>query len=149
MKKAVLFLLVPALAAHADLYRWTDANGQVHFSDKKPGQDKGVQTMDTPKPKPIDGPARPADERSTLERQKRMADILQQENAEREAAEKRAAAEKAEHQRRCNQLKDLKRRTDGRAVYQLDDNGERRFLDEKSRDEFAKGLNQTLSEHCQ
>lgn len=31
-------LAATALPAQAELYRWVDANGQVHYSDKKPNQ---------------------------------------------------------------------------------------------------------------
>lgn len=29
-----LLILLPVLVVHADIYRWTDTNGQVHFSDR-------------------------------------------------------------------------------------------------------------------
>lgn len=142
-----LALVLPAAPVHADLYRWTDANGQVHFSDSKPGQEKGMQTIETPKPRsPDNAPA--GDDRNMLERQKRMADILQQENAERDAAKRRDDAAKAEHLHRCNQLRDLQSRTDGRPVYQLDANGERRYLDDKSQQELNTKVGKALSENC-
>ena len=30
------FLIMACTTAHAEVYRWTDANGKVHFSDKRP-----------------------------------------------------------------------------------------------------------------
>lgn len=146
-----LLLALLAIPAWADLYKWTDASGQVHFSDKKPGQDKGVQTLAAPKPAATDQKAPPSgtDGASALERQKRMADILAQENAEREATAKAEEAKKKDTQRRCAELRDYQRRTDGRAVYQLDEHGERRFVDDKTRAEYDARVRKTLAEHCQ
>jgi type I site-specific restriction endonuclease len=37
MKKFVLLLsLLASVVTHAEVYRWTDANGKVHYGDKKP-----------------------------------------------------------------------------------------------------------------
>ena len=35
-------------AAQAEVYRWVDADGQVHFSDVKPDSSTGAKTMDIP-----------------------------------------------------------------------------------------------------
>lgn len=37
---AALALLMLAAPAQAELYRWVDDNGQVHYSDKKPNQNE-------------------------------------------------------------------------------------------------------------
>lgn len=36
IKAAALFCLLATTPAHADVYRWTDARGTIHFSDKPP-----------------------------------------------------------------------------------------------------------------
>lgn len=36
-KITILFLLFSAFNAHAEVYKWVDDNGKVHFSDKSPG----------------------------------------------------------------------------------------------------------------
>jgi glutaredoxin len=38
-------LLAGAVPASADIYRWTDANGRVHFSDQSPGEGVKAQQM--------------------------------------------------------------------------------------------------------
>lgn len=158
MNRFSLLLTLCALAplpAHADLYRWTDASGQVHFSDKKPGSGSDVRTLQAPEPTPLSGsghdgtPAAGTPEDNITQRQKRMADLLRQEDAEREAAARDAAARKAEQQQNCNRLRDYQRSLEGRPVYQLDDKGQRHYIDDKSRDEYTQHLNQYLSEHCQ
>jgi glutaredoxin-like YruB-family protein len=53
---ALLFTLV-AVVAHAGVYKWTDANGKVHFSDKPPATEK-VEEIKIPS---FSGPAEVAD----------------------------------------------------------------------------------------
>ncbi|MDY6815202.1 MAG: DUF4124 domain-containing protein [Pseudomonadota bacterium] len=36
IKTTALLCLLAATPAHAEVYRWTDANGAIHFSDKPP-----------------------------------------------------------------------------------------------------------------
>jgi hypothetical protein len=157
MNRLPLLLMLCALAplpARAELYRWTDASGQVHFSDKKPGGGNNVRTLQAPEPTPLSGgshegaAAAGTSDDNITERQKRMADLLRQEDAEREAAARDASARKAQQQHDCNRLRDYQRSLEGRPVYQLDDKGQRHFIDDKSRDEYTQRLNQYLSEHC-
>jgi hypothetical protein len=42
----LIFSLLYHQALHAEIYRWTDKNGQVHFSDRKPlNQQSGTETV--------------------------------------------------------------------------------------------------------
>lgn len=51
MKPLYLLLLTTlALPSAADLYKWTDENGKVHFSDKQPGN---AAAKVIPKPEPV------------------------------------------------------------------------------------------------
>ncbi|HET8705880.1 MAG TPA: glutaredoxin family protein [Pseudomonadales bacterium] len=43
-----LLCLVTSVASTADVYKWRDASGKLHFSDQKPGQDS-FETLKTEK----------------------------------------------------------------------------------------------------
>lgn len=154
-------LVLCALPAQADTYKWTDAGGQVHFGDTPPAgarnvvnlspaatgsasSSAGSHTAEPAAAKPVPDNSG----RSMLERHKRMADILQQENEEREAAEKKAAEEKAERQRHCNILRNYQKTMSGGRVYDLDEKGERVFLDDQKRAELEENINSRISESC-
>ena len=60
----VLLLLIASCGAFAQIYKWTDKNGQVHYSQTPPpGQAAGAvdfresQLGEAPPPKPADSPA--------------------------------------------------------------------------------------------
>ena len=42
----VLLFLTSAGLAQAQVYKWTDASGQVHYGQKKPDDATSVQTLD-------------------------------------------------------------------------------------------------------
>ncbi|MDE2593257.1 MAG: DUF4124 domain-containing protein [Burkholderiales bacterium] len=52
-------MLAPALT-HAEIYKWTDANGQTHYSSNKADAGKGATTSikvdPTPPPPPLNSP---------------------------------------------------------------------------------------------
>jgi hypothetical protein len=76
-------LLIVAGATEAQVYKWTDASGQVHYGQKKPEDAASVQTLDiTPPP-----PATPANADSAAEIA-RLNALSEQMAGERQAAEK-------------------------------------------------------------
>ena len=48
MRPALYFVLALALSpiAQAQVYKWTDANGQVHYDSKPPAEGSAAQTLD-------------------------------------------------------------------------------------------------------
>ncbi len=64
----VVVLLLSVCAAHAEIYRWTDDEGRVHFSDQPPPQPRRAPQPPAPTPTPAQAPAagapRPAQSRS-------------------------------------------------------------------------------------
>lgn len=60
MRGAALLLLATVIVvgatASADVYRWVDEQGQVHFTDKKPSGHEG-EAMDAPQPNSYSAPA--------------------------------------------------------------------------------------------
>lgn len=93
LKAFALVLLLATGAAHAQIYRWTDASGRVHFSNTAPPQGVKVVVVD---PSAKEGPPEPPSaechtircqgERMEERERKRQAEI------ERAAAERAAAA---------------------------------------------------------
>ena len=80
----------------AQVYRWVDKDGKVHYSDKAPRD--GTQAKDLAiESKPTD-PAAVEQEQATL--QERGASV-DQSDAVRKMADAKAAAEKADRERRC------------------------------------------------
>ncbi len=102
MNARVLILLLSTLSAHAGVYKWTDAQGRVHYSDTPPPR-QAVQRVPTGKTNDAEAQAARrtlADKLSESEQRRRKA---QEEEAKRKSEEEKQRA-KAE---RCAKAREL------------------------------------------
>lgn len=95
----VLSLLI-ASSSHAELYKWTDDKGQVHYSDKQPDDEK-VQTLNPQ----TSLPSGAEKEKSAFEQQVEDMNqrLAEQEKQQQEAAKK--AEEEQKRKERCAALR--------------------------------------------
>jgi len=95
-----LLILLPLLPSHAGIYKWTDASGKVHYSDRAPATEK-AQALN-PKTALPDGAldARKQLNQQESEFQKNRAERLKQEGLAKKEAEKEALRKK-----QCAQLR--------------------------------------------
>lgn len=133
-----LLLAVASFSAHAEIYKWTDANGKVHYSDKGVGNGAPLRVQKTT----------PADQ----EAQTKLQQYKNQLNGSRQLKEEKAEHEQqrmAEVQTECsntrNQLKDFENSSQ---VYQVKE-GERTYLDYKEKDALMAGMKQFLKDNCE
>jgi hypothetical protein len=124
-------LATPALG---ELYKWTDAEGKVHYSDQPPPPN--IKQPVTVKPRvpaaPTAAPATespPAVAPKTYVEQDAEFNRRRVEAAEREAAEKKAAKEAAEKKKNCEQAKaQLARMQSGARITRYNEKGETVYL---------------------
>jgi len=139
----LLLLCGGGMSAPAEVYQWTDANGQMHFGDRPP-QD-GARTIDLPAPAATAAPT--PEER--LEKQQKLLHAFEEER--RQARDNRAQAQqdKAERQRNCIQARDrLQSYETSSAIYDLDATGERIFMDNSQREAFLAERRQDVETWC-
>ena len=122
----MLCVLLVTRAAAAEIYRWVDENGEVHFSDRpRPG----ASTVRVPKA-PAPAPA----EAGRAERQRRLLEAWQAERIRKREARSQAEAQARERRRNCAIARDnLRQYRSARAVYRLNAEGERVFMDDTER----------------
>lgn len=145
---ALITMLVVAatgITAAGQIYKWTDEEGNVHFTDK-----------------PVDGEA----ERVAI-RSKRTdsAAVQAQVNARAEAAAKKAeeqaaaapqgpteeelAAQAADRAKKCASYRErLQRFVQSRRIYREDENGERVYLSEEEMQEARERVENQVQEYC-
>lgn len=131
IRLAGALLWLAASSAIADVCRWTDADGKVHYTESPPAGVKCGRTLKVPTgpaPRP-DGSAASAGQpqQQEAEFQRRRLERLE---ADRNAAEDR---QKAEQQKEaCGQARGrLTWLQNGGRVARIDANGERHFLDDQ------------------
>ncbi|HWM27953.1 MAG TPA: DUF4124 domain-containing protein [Woeseiaceae bacterium] len=141
---AVMAIAVPVSAS--DIYKWTDADGNVHFGDRPSGAVSEQRLAIS------SNPTDPA----------RVSEIVQARNdartaqaaatavaaAEEPTAEELRAAEK-ERAEKCNSYKErLQKFVTSRRLYRQDENGERVYLDEEETLAARARVQEQVVEYC-
>lgn len=145
----LISLLMTAGAVEAQVYKWVDENGKVHFGDqpprKKPTSAEKVELKIAPRTsnEPV------ANEADRARRQQQLLKTLSDERQQRE--EKRAKA-KAAKERKAAMCKRLAAKRDemlrANAIYTTNDQGEREYMDEAKGAAYRKELVARYKKEC-
>jgi hypothetical protein len=132
-------LLLPGLAA-AEIYRWVDANGQVHFGQRPAAP--GAEQIEV-RPQVIE---RDQETRERQARSERFYDARREEQAQ-------AAAQSAERQaKRAQECRELRRKLaqmpEGFRYYHDEADGQRSFYSDEEMDAARRQLRDRVSERC-
>ncbi|HEX4975757.1 MAG TPA: DUF4124 domain-containing protein [Pseudomonadales bacterium] len=131
----IFYLLFFINTAVAEIYKWVDANGQVHFGDQAPNKGS-TQAIEIQPSEPANAPAHAAPSNEALKRrQEGLAKNLRKERLQKERAadeQKKKSDERAlycvqfknrlEHMKTINRFYDVK--PDGSTVYLSDQQGD-------------------------
>lgn len=141
----LLLCTAASLPASADIYRWTDAEGRVHFGDRAPVTGAAVQSIEAPA-----GSATPDPELQRYrERSRKLLEVWDAERRERSAAAAAAALETGERDRACAQLRaELERSRQAAYLVRESAAGAREILDSGERERYERGLADALAAHC-
>ncbi|HEX4985763.1 MAG TPA: DUF4124 domain-containing protein [Burkholderiales bacterium] len=126
--------------AGAQTYKWTDAEGKVHYSDQPPPGNAKQETTISPRRKPsASAPA--ASKPKTYREQEAEFRQRQVEAAEKDAAAKKKADEAAEKKRNCEQARNqVATLQAGGRIARTSENGEREYLsDAQIAEEIERG----------
>jgi len=130
--------LLPSLAT-AEIYRWTDEQGQVHFGQRPVA---GAETVQV-KPQVVER------DQHTREREARSQRFY---DARREEQQEAAAAATAQREERANECRDLRRRLaqipEGFSYYRTDANGERIYYSDEETDTARRQLRERIAQRC-
>jgi hypothetical protein len=137
---AAALAVAPAAAA---LYKWTDANGRVVYSDQPPPGDAKAEVV-----KPVAPPANP---NAVKEIASKDAELKQRQSqrAEQEKKEEKARADAARKEDLCTQVRgQLKTFDSGAPMYKFNDKGDRVYLEDADRQKEAERLKALQKQHC-
>ena len=131
------FLIMACTTAHAEVYRWTDANGKVHFSDKRP---KSAAEDITEKVKQTNV------DTSTAERQKLETLFRKENEADREYKRQQAQPDTA-LLLRCKEAKNYLETISGRVQF-IDKEGKAVVVTEEERKRRVIEMQTLINERC-
>ena len=149
---AVLLALV-SFNTYADLNKWVDANGKVHYSDGPPPDDVKAETLhisaspNTPQ-SPAAAASAPSAPKTIYEKE---AELKKERKAKDEAAQK--AAKEEEHakakQQACEQSRiQLSTLQNAPRVTVYNAQGERSFMDDATRQKSEAEAQASVSKYC-
>jgi serine phosphatase RsbU (regulator of sigma subunit) len=125
-------MLLLATAESAEVFRWTDENGQVHFSQRPPPRD--AQRLQLPER----APGHTGSDEELMrrrERERRLLESYEYERSQERAREAREADARQEVAERCTRLQQYWRRLSHPGpVYIRRDDGERDYLSDAQRE---------------
>lgn len=123
----LLLSLAATSATGTEVYRWTDAEGQVHFGDKPTGT--GAEAVTVQPPRASDTAPAAASESERRARTQRLLDEYAAERSEREAQREADAAAREERRRQCAiARRELAELEQSAYVYTRDDAGNKVIL---------------------
>ncbi len=138
-----LILLLPLLA-HAEIVKWVDDKGKVHYSDQPPATAKTPKTLNIKNQPGASAPAQKSLADQELEFRKRQ---MEAEDAAKKAAEDKKQAETA--QQNCASARaNLKMLQDGVRMTKYNEKGERVFLDDADRAKAIAEAQRAVSDWC-
>ena len=150
-RKLALSFMVMALtfaggAMANEIYRWVDAEGNVHYGDRPSGA-PAEQRLQLTYAR-TDGSAVEQRVQDRLaEKTARAEADAEAEKAAQEAAEEAEIA--AEQQKACESARErLETYRSSRRLYKADENGERVYLDEEQRQAASRRIEEQIAEFC-
>jgi len=131
------FLILICVNTHAEVYRWTDANGKVHYGDKKP---KSAAEDITEKVKQTNV------DTSTAEHQKLETLFRKENDADREYQQQLARPD-SDLLIRCKEAREYLKDISGRVQF-LDKEGKAMVVTEEERKKKVIDMKNLIKERC-
>lgn len=140
-----MLLLLCTTTMAAEVYKWVDEHGNVHYTDQEPASDKEPAKVDVK----VHNTRKDAELDAYREYTKRHREATATEAAINEKKKAKARQQQQQHQHACTQIRQRKREyQQGGVIYSKDKSGERKYYSDEERAEVLRKLNKTLRKHC-
>jgi len=134
----LILLATFSLAAQAQVYKWTDADGKVHYSDQAVG-----------KGQPVHLPASPPADPAAGTRLQELRNQLNGNQLNREEDKLKSQKQAGELQSQCSKVQDRLKGFEDHACIAQEKDGERVYLDAARKDALMAEMRSFLKENCQ
>lgn len=128
----------------AEVYKWTDEQGRVHYGDKPRHQN--AESVKLPRQ---ETPAAVPGHEERLEKQRRLLNAFEEERRIKREADAKAREEKAERRRKCLDIRDdLRTYEDTPILYRLDKEGKRIYMSPEERERVIAKTRLQIEQWC-
>lgn len=144
----LLFVFSPILEVNAQVYKWTDENGKVHYSDKPVDKkSEAVKIKRQPTSQEINQAKQRAS--SLIRHKNKVIDIIEDEESDKQHAQQKSEQEQKKRLQTCGYAKDeATTLSKGYRSYTIDEKGERYFLSDAEKEAMIAKINQFIKENC-
>ncbi len=142
---ALLGGLIFSPGLHAGVYKWTDENGRVHFSDR-PVSDLSTEVKIKQAPPSSPSSSSP---QQRQEKMRKMLDAFEEERNEKKEARQKAKKEREKREKKCLYAKD-RYNSHNRAsgIYGYDKEGQKNYLNDAERKTHIQRLKAEVDRWC-
>ena len=141
----LLSIFIPVQTLHAEIYKWIDKNGNVHFGDKPDEDADNVESVEIRQSTPRSDPVL----ERRLDEQNKVLKVLEEDREEREADREKADKEREVRKKKCDWARDYKRRLDSAGpIYKLDKEGNRVYFNEEENKAERRKVEDLLRKWC-
>lgn len=138
------FPFIISNTTYAEVYKWVDENGKVHFSQTPPDNSAEKVEINNNESTVDD-----VDNRSAKQKEQKYLEYLRQERLDKEENKAKENEKQAKLQARCERkLADYEALQAGGRFYELNERGERIFLSNDQMNEAKKTLKIILDKSC-
>jgi uncharacterized protein HemX len=137
----LLVLLAPATPA--EVYRWVDAQGQVHYEDRSQSQSANDTRSYAP---PVSAAENP---QQRMEKTQKLLNAYQAERQQAREEREKHQKELEKRQRKCSVARDkLRQYQSYGGIYRLDKDGNRVYLGEQERNDLMQKTRDDIAKWC-
>ena len=144
MRFLFTLLLLCSASASAEIYKWTDKDGNVHFGDNPNNKEKATElSIDTESKSGVTHSSGRDKDRDRLLKKRA------EKRAEKAEKKKEYEAKKKKMRRKCLLAKDrLDQHLRANAIYRVDKKGDRKYYSAKQRAKSEARLRKSISRYC-
>ena len=141
---ALSVMLLAWVPASAEIRKWVDEDGQVHYEDSpKAGSSARQSAIPESEEQAL------SEEQERLQKQKRLLEVMESERRAKQQEKEKTDQERKEAAAKCeNSQQELTRRQDARYLYRKGADGERQVLSEEERAAVTAEVEAAIKKWC-
>jgi len=142
--------LLFVLPAQAEVYKWTDEHGRVHFSDKPPTENAPEYQLRTPASADNTSPQESLTDAERRARQRKLSDSLEADRREMEQAAVKRKEQQARREHNCKVARaELSASKKANLVYDYDQQGNRVYHSEAQKQRYLESKHAAVRKWCE
>lgn len=142
---ASLFMSVMSVPVSAGIYKWTDENGEVHYSQQRPENSSEAKKMK------VDSPPSGSDKaQEDLKQYQEDLDTMMKDKANREKQQAAEQKQKEVKQKNCDNARNRLTKLNAPAkIFYKGESGDMQYMDEKQRTQEREQAQSLVDKWCQ